>query len=396
MTVTVGPHAKLAAHIAFDAAFSREHEAWLETWPTFADLAAGIPLLWPERTHGVYCVDCGGRSECDCDCAHDESRFAALPSPITGLWTSASIHPHTAPGVSGDEPVSGLLPAQQAKFARDLLAAQRVLAPDQNWESRDVLDKWTWAWCSVNTRCFYYLPEEVERPQDADEAMVLGPGMDLFNHAAGEGENEVRLRYGPEGFEGLAQRDLEPGEEVWFSYGSHGNDSLMADYGFVLGSGGNKWDGVGIDGLIIPGLSSEQREVLEGIGYSGDYNLNREGLCWRSEVVARLLAAEDWRKWEEGVRTGEWGHDLEEDRKVRALTRGWVECVRSEAEKSLRGLRELGEMERNGLFVDGWEHVDDGSDKRRELGRLADARYDMCMRRWQQILDMATAAAECV
>ena len=427
---TVRPHAKLAAHIAFDASFGREHTAWVATWPKLRDYERGMPILWPERTRGVWCTNCGcggkdgngaGRGcRCRCrlegrgECAHrSESRFAPLPSPITGLWPTTN----TIPSGADLKPLPGLLPAQQAKFDVDLLAARRVLCPDLDWASKDVLERWTWAWCSVNTRCFYFLPEGKERPEDADEAMVMGPGMDCFNHAAGlegnEGERDggggqgegnvgVRVRYGPEGFEGVAERGLEEWEEVFFSYGAHSNDSLMVEYGFLLGEaqGGNKWDGVGIDGLVLPGVSRGQREVLRRVGYWAECVLSREGVCWRSEVVARLLVARegDWGRWEEGVRSGEWNDDLAEEGKVRDLVRVWVEAVRCEAENSLRGLKRLETKERWGLFVDGWQDVGDENalDEHRELERLADARYDLCIQRWQQILDTAVAAAKCV
>jgi hypothetical protein len=53
----------------------------------------------------------------------------------------------------------------------------------------------------------------------------------------------------------------EAGSEIYVSYGTHSNDFLIIEYGFILNT--NKHDYTTLDHLILPLLSEEQEETLK-------------------------------------------------------------------------------------------------------------------------------------
>ena len=84
-------------------------------------------------------------------------------------------------------------------------------------------------WMLVNTRSFYYTTPSMERLPHDDKLAIL-PIADLFNHADVGYESE----FSPKKFTFILDRGYCVGEEVHMSYGSHSNDFLPAEYGFVL------------------------------------------------------------------------------------------------------------------------------------------------------------------
>jgi hypothetical protein len=111
------------------------------------------------------------------------------------------------------------------------------------------------------------------------------PFMDYFNHSdvGCDPKNDAK------GYYVTADRDYKAGEEVYVSYGSHTNDFLLVEYGFILGS--NKCDSLPLDHLILPELSSSQIETLKDDGFYGTYTLTPSPpqACHRTQAVLRLL-----------------------------------------------------------------------------------------------------------
>jgi hypothetical protein len=344
-------------------------------------------------------------------CVHAEKSFAVLPPPATGLWATVAPDPR----ITGSEmrPTTRetdgkpLLPSQHAKFNLDLVAVQH-LRPDLDFSEKSVLDRFTWAWCIVNTRCFYYVAPGTEPPADSDEAMLLCPGIDLFNHAS----HGCEVTYDNEGFWVRAERIYEPGEEIVTSYGAHGEDTLMVEYGFIMDGDTNTWDGVGIDGVVLATLSAEQKILLEEYRFLGGYTMRRDGVCWRTEVAARCLVMET-AKWDRFV-AGRWtdeedeaqrqkikkkrrsgnGNGREEETPKQMATRQmmlWVGQVKKEAENSLYRLQALTKEEVWRLFgaSDASANVADIEADQKDI---ASARHGLVLRRWIQILDTSCKA----
>jgi SET domain len=413
--LTVRAHAKLASQVAFGD--MRDRYAWFATWPTLLDFQTGLPLLWPERTREVYCQVCAKQPTLNGSkklngssfCGHTEESFAVLPPPVTGLWatvpsplpTTGSVMKSTTRETDGKP----LLPSQRAKFNLDLMAA-RHLHSDLDFSEKAILDRFTWAWCIVSTRCFYYVAPGVSPPEDSDEAMVLCPGVDLFNHAS----RGCDVTYDNEGFWVRAERMYEPGEEIVTSYGPHGEDMLMVEYGFLMGADTNTWDGVGIDGVVLATMKAEEKRLLEDYGFLGGYTMRRDGVCWRTEVAARCIVMEVAR-WDRFV-AGRWidyEDEVDRQRKTKKKRRNgaadakqeetpkqmanrkmsvWLGQVKNEAENSLRGLQAMTKDEIWRLFGASNDVAGIGPEQK----DMVVARHDMVWRRWKQILDTSCEA----
>jgi hypothetical protein len=238
--------------------------------------------------------------------------------------------------------------------------------------------------------------------------MLLCPGIDLFNHAS----HGCEVTYDNEGFWVRAERIYEPGEEIVTSYGAHGEDTLMVEYGFIMDGDTNTWDSVGIDGVVLATLSAEQKTLLEEYRFLGGYTMRRDGVCWRTEVAARCLVMET-AKWDRFV-AGRWtdeedeaqrqkikkkrrssnGNGREEETPKQMATRQmmlWVGQVKKEAENSLYRLQALTEEEVWRLFGASDAPVD-VADIEADRRNIASARHGLVVRRWIQILDTSCKA----
>lgn len=110
--------------------------------------------------------------------------------------------------------------------------------------------------------------------------------MDYFNHSDKKG---CHPNADAKGYSVTADRAYKAGEEVYVSYGSHTNDFLLVEYGFILDTNG--CDSLPLDHLILSQLSSEQVQVLKEDGFYGSYTLSPTDppICHRTQAVVRLL-----------------------------------------------------------------------------------------------------------
>lgn len=230
--------------------------AWNAVVPSRASLLSSLPIAWPPALH------------------------AFLPKPALDLVTK-----------------------QSAKFERDwaLFRAHPLFPPAGEITRTDYL----YHWLLVNTRTFYHESSTrgAARLLPAGDRMALQPVADLFNHA----DVGCGVQFDEARFTISADRDYEEGEEVYISYGSHGNDFLLAEYGFVLER--NRWDEVGLDEILLPELTKRQKELLEEKGFLGNYVLDADTVCYRTQVAVRLLTVSRIRDWERFVDKGEEGSE---------------------------------------------------------------------------------------
>lgn len=242
---TVSAHGLLAADLALDK--SPTYKLWNAVMPSKAELEETCPLAWVPELQ-TY-----------------------LPSPAAER-----------------------LRKQQSKLARDWEEV-RLAFPELREED------YRYAWLLVNTRTFYYSTPKTEKLYRKDDRMALQPVADLFNHA----DEGCAVAFDPQSFTIRTKRTYEAGEEVFICYGRHGNDFLLAEYGFVLEE--NRWDEVGLDEPVLSHLSKEQREDLEDTGFSGNYRLDAETVCYRTQVAVRraCMPVDKWRRLIEGLEDAE-------------------------------------------------------------------------------------------
>lgn len=227
----------LALHLALEA--SRQEPSttpWRAVFPTLTDLSS-MPILWDAALH------------------------SSLPAP-----------------------------------ARELLSKQ-ISKFDSDWTSVSHLGlsraEYTHSWLLVNTRSFYHSPS---RLTPASDKLALIPIADLLNHAS----SGCPASFTPRGISITADKHYPPGSEIYTTYGRHGNDFLLTEYGFLLND--NEWDEVSLDDLLLPRLSAAQKAELQDAGFLGKWMLDRRTPgCFRTQVALRVLRGANTRAFLNGV-----------------------------------------------------------------------------------------------
>lgn len=245
-----------------------------------------------------------------------------------------------------------LLRKQEAKFERDYAAVHHAF-PNSPTVSRT---EYMYAWALVNTRTFYYETSTSETGKlHRDDRIALQPVADLLNHHATE---ECKVSFTAEGCTVRAGKAYSPGDEVYICYGRHGNDFLLAEYGFILED--NKWDEVCLDDVILPGLSARQKELLDEVGFLGNYMLDSNGICFRTQVALRLVFSplSEWRKYlDDGGGGGdeEAAQQEEVDRELRPILSKYRESI----SKTIGRIEEskIGQASQRDMLILRWRQI---------------------------------------
>jgi hypothetical protein len=191
-------------------------------------------------------------------------------------------------------PARNLLQTQQTKFEKDWAAVSQSFGASVSRED------YLYSWMLVNSRTFYYVTPKTEKFH-RDDRMVLQPVADLFNHSA----QGCSVAFDTESFTIKTQRAYSRGEEITICYGSHSNDFLLVEYGFFMDD--NKWDEVCLDEAILPQFSTRVKERLEEAGFLGNYVLDRDTVCYRTQVALMALCVpmRQWKRFMEGLEAGD-------------------------------------------------------------------------------------------
>lgn len=315
-------HGLLAADLALNQAQNAtKYAPWDAVVPSWDDIQCSMPLTWPRA--------------------------------LQALLPPAARH---------------LLDKQRKKFDKDWEIVSGAFPfptgdGDSGVRPSCARDDYLCAWLLVNTRTFYFVTPHTERLPKEDH-MALQPVADLFNHTDAGGCHVAFDHTDSYSFH--TRRAYDKGEEVHISYGSHHNDFLLAEYGFVLAR--NHWDEVCLDEVVLPALSRRQREDLEDVGFLGNYVIDEDTVCHRTQVALRLLltglrdglSLEEWRRFVNGLDDGE-----RSQRRVDAVLVPLLEDCVSEVADKMEEVKCLG--------------FDPGSQT------LDESRKALLLRRWEQI-----------
>ncbi|KAK5114671.1 hypothetical protein LTR62_002244 [Meristemomyces frigidus] len=235
------PQAQLAFS-AMAASKTPGMQIWQATWPTDEDFERSLPMRWPVQVRDL------------------------LPPSI-------------------DQP----LRRQEEDYRKDWLSLRDSASSGFPFDEQ----LFRYYWSIVNSRSFHWKP-----PKGRPGSMVMCPFIDYMNHGPTGTSCDILQR--PNGYEVLAERDYESGEEVLATYGAHPNDKLLVHYGFVL-SGTivrNIDDDVRLDQTLLPAFSTEVRKQLRDVGFLGGYALlpASNELCFKTQVAVRamLLTCNEW------------------------------------------------------------------------------------------------------
>jgi hypothetical protein len=156
-------HGILAAYLTHgDPKTLKELDAWRNVWPSWQELEASTPILWPAHLR---------RSNSSFE-EEDESRPSLLPPSISGLWNSFEKVPV---GVDYDTRYQNML-AQEEKRLRHAWERVVTVFPETEWKT------FTYYWLIINSRSFYYVSPGKEAPEDWNDAIAMVPYADYFNH----------------------------------------------------------------------------------------------------------------------------------------------------------------------------------------------------------------------
>ncbi|KAK0661515.1 Ribosomal lysine N-methyltransferase 2 [Lasiodiplodia hormozganensis] len=262
-------HARLAAYLTLmDGRDDAPHRIWQPVWPKKEEFESIMPMNWEEREKEL------------------------LPAHAKSL-----------------------LEKQQEKFEKDWRSLKAHLP------SKDLF---TYYWLIVNTRTFYWdYPtttrtgkQQVKRRKLApDDCMALCPFMEYFNHA----DEGCTVDHDMKGFTITCNREYNPGEEVFLSYGPHSNDFLLIEYGFILDS--NKWDETKLDDVILSKLYQDKKDALDECGFLGNYTIDSSQICHRTQVALRalVLPGKTWRRFADGFDDGERERESVDERLIKIL-----------------------------------------------------------------------------
>jgi hypothetical protein len=137
---------------------------------------------------------------------------------------------------------------------------------------------------------------------------------------------------------------------------------LLTEYGFILDE--NKWDQISLDDLILPLFSEAQKQTLKEANFLGNFVLDSEAVCYRTQVALRLLCMSP-KRWQYLVANG-----LEDNDKHQvAVNKILLEALKTRLDQVHEKLKQV-------------EALDCGLPVQRDTLR----------RRWRQILLLVTNA----
>jgi hypothetical protein len=254
-------------------------------------------------------------------------------------------------------------------------------------------DLFMYTWLIVNTRTFYWeypdLPNSHPRlPKKraqltADDCYAMCPFMDYFNHSdTGCDPDSDKDGYGV-----TADREYKAGEEVFVSYGSHTNDFLLAEYGFILDINHN--DSIPLDHLLLPLLNKTQADALKEDGFHSSYTLfaKEPTICHRTQAVLRLLLLDN-RRYSSFI-----GGDDDGVGEQGRVNDYLVEILTKYSRQIIEILEELEGVETEARA--GKKHATRQSTNTfTQKSTIKAGHKDVLLRRWKQIRDLVNTAVE--
>lgn len=275
-----------------------------------------MPLLWPQRLKEDQAPRTSDRP---LKVSIDEPMRYLLPPGVAGQWSEfyrkLAVYASEAPEAANVIHESSVATKQERKLALDFQQVKNAIV-----DAKDNYNRYVYNWCVVNTRCFYYVRDGEEPPENSDEAMALCPFMDYFNHS----DHGCEVTFDRTGYTLKADRDYTLGEELYVSYGNHSNDFLLTEYWFILDK--NSHDVLMLDDIVLATLTGGTRwqasKKLADAGYCGQYTLSSSGVCFRTEVAVLmdLLPKKKWRNFIAGT----WTYDDDEEPLVSRTIEGKV------------------------------------------------------------------------
>ncbi|XP_028279906.1 SET domain-containing protein 4 isoform X2 [Parambassis ranga] len=211
---------------------------------------------------------------------------------------------YTCPAYFTDD-IMAVLPAsvrrralEQREVVQELHSSNqnffRFLQPILNKPTEDVLtyEALRWAWCSVNTRSVF-MSQPPNNFLSGQDNYALAPFLDLLNHRP---DVQVRASFNNQTrcYEIRSVAGSLRYQQAFINYGSHDNQRLLLEYGFVATA--NPHSVVYVDTELLCDVLRSDRSLDQKIKFLRDnsflHNLtvSSEGPSWRLMTALRLLS----------------------------------------------------------------------------------------------------------
>jgi len=165
------------------------------------------------------------------------------------------------------------------------------------------LDKFAWAWFTVNTRAVFYDEKSNVKNSSgsSEENLALAPYLDLFNHdpqvsvRAGVG---LDIRVGDGGdYQIVTNNAISKHNQVFINYGPHSNTKLLLEYGFFLPNNPHESFPVSKDHFrsycdqrkSVPQNFEEKMNLLSQQKLCCNVNISSDGLSWNGKACLQVL-----------------------------------------------------------------------------------------------------------
>nr|XP_057920615.1 SET domain-containing protein 4 [Doryrhamphus excisus] len=234
---------------------------------------------------------------------------------------------YTCPAYFSDG-VMALLPAgvrrralEQREVVREIHSSNQdffqTLQPLLSQPVEDVLtyEALRWAWCSVNTRSVF-MPQPPNEFLHGQDVYALAPFLDFLNHRP---DVQVKAGFNPatKCYEIRSVGGTQRFQQAFINYGSHDNQRLLLEYGFV--APGNPHSVVYVDTAnlceVLRGDRSLEQKMkfLRENDFINNLTVSSEGPSWRLMMTLRLMSLPQtqYHQWRAVLRGQEIGEEAE-------------------------------------------------------------------------------------
>ncbi|GME72805.1 unnamed protein product [[Candida] boidinii] len=180
---------------------------------------------------------------------------------------------------------------QLQKFEQDYKGVSNLIDKHSQYNTKDALyiskDEFLWAWLCCNSRCLYMeLPKKLKKT--VEDNFTLVPFVDFINHISDDScTTTISHKQGYMVSTGTVK--YKENDQIFFTYGSHSDNFLIMEYGFMLPTCSNKSNYLDMTHIINKLLNQQQIEFLKENHYFELHYATKEEISFTTEIALATL-----------------------------------------------------------------------------------------------------------
>lgn len=180
---------------------------------------------------------------------------------------------------------------QLQKFEEDYKGVSDLIDKHSQYNTKDELyiskDEFLWAWLCCNSRCLYMeLPKKLKKT--TEDNFTLVPFVDFINHISDD-SCTTTMSHKQGYMVSTGNVKYKENDQIFFTYGSHSDNFLIMEYGFMLPNCSNKSNYLDITHIINKLLNQEQIDFLKENHYFGLQYATIEEISYTTEIALATL-----------------------------------------------------------------------------------------------------------